>query len=44
MFLLPVIHHLWKLKAEKSAIICVVGLDLVSGEVDLKTGSKISKS
>lgn len=34
--------HTWKLKVEKSVIISVVGLELVSGEVDLKTGSKIS--
>lgn len=43
MFLLPVIHHhTWKLKVEKSVIISVMGLELVSGKVDLKTGSKIS--
>lgn len=43
VFPLPVIHHhAWKLKVEKSVIISVVGLELVSGEVDLKTGSKIS--
>lgn len=38
----PVARHTWKLKVEKSVTISVVGLELVSGEVDLKTGSKIS--